>query len=599
MYKNRISDTAALRDGGRMTPLRLASAGLLVLTAAALAAGQAQGQHRPPPGMEITAAPAVEDKMLGAPPSEPIRREIEDLVTAEGVEARLEGEVGHGAMTAIRQAYARHVFEPIWTRKGAFDFYDAVASNFDRGLVVEAVTLQALDGMIRARFGDGPERAAEADVELTTAFVRLAALVSGGLSDEGKAVRPRRHGPNRALLTELIMRAGAGDADAALGEVEPGHSQYDRLKDAMKHYREIAAAGGWPAIPQGELVYRGQRDPRIPALRERLAAEGFHALGQTPGHRLDRLDWQLAVDLKEFQRRHGLKPDGVVGPNTLEALNESVESKLDRIADAMHRWRLQGDMGRRHLWVNVPSFTAEGWNDGHREISMKTIVGRPDRRTPVFSDQVEYVVTNPEWNVPVSIARKDKLPRLQRDPGYARRGNYKVFDRETGDQVSPYNVNWHDPESAERYKIVQGPGDANALGRLKIIFPNQYSVYMHDTPDKHLFEEAQRAFSSGCVRLQRPVAMARWIAGIDPQLSDEEIEEKLASRENDWMPVKEPVPVHITYITVTVDDQGRAHFWRDIYDRQDGIRAATRMAPLHAPHSRNISEAPGDFRNNG
>ena len=603
MYKNELTT----RSGGCVArpacALNTAPFAAIAIAAAAavtlMSSTDALAQHKPAPGMQSATTQAAEDRMLGQAPASPLRRHLEELVTSEAVEARLNGEVGDGAMTAIRQAYARDVFEPIWTRKGAFDFYDAVAENFDRGLVVEQSTMDALDDLISQRFGDDPAAAAEADVELTAAFVRLASLVSGGLRDEGRAAEPHRDAPNRAVLTNVILRAGQGDIGSALDKIEPTNTQYRALKGVMKHYRTIAAEGGWPAIPEGELVREGQRDPRVPALRERLAVEGFHDPANVKAADMDRLDWRLVADLKEFQRRHGLEPDGVIGPNTLTALNESVESKLDRIADAMHRWRTQGYMGTRYVWANIPSFTAEGWNNGKREIAMKTIVGRPDRMTPQFSDQVEYVVTNPKWNVPVSIARKDKLPKLQKDPGYANRGNYKIFDRKSGAQVSPYSIDWNDPSSAERYKFVQGPGDDNALGRLKIIFPNQYSVHMHDTPSKHLFKEARRTFSSGCVRLEHPVRMARWIAGIDPSLTEQEIDERLADRENKWLPVSEPVPVHITYMTVTVDDQDRAFFWRDVYDRVDGIRMATRLAPLQKPHPRNLSKANTDSQENG
>ncbi|WP_417513231.1 L,D-transpeptidase family protein [Minwuia sp.] len=576
-----------MKRRGRLFPVALTAlvaAGVIIPATA-----HAQMTVKPQPPLAI-GSQKIEER-VGRPAAEPIRKQIETLVLDGLIEDELSEDVKEGAVLALRQAYARHVFEPIWTSDTAHDLYDAVADAFSRGLVVKPATLRAIDELVSERDSDDPAVAARADIELSSAYVRLASQVSGGLHDEGEAVKARRNRPNRALLTETIHMAGDGDVAAALDALEPEHPQYELLKGALKKYRMLAADGGWLAIPDGDLVRPGDRDPRMPALRTRLAKEGYGDIAEPVDGPLDRLDPKLVRSLKAFQERHGLKPDGIVGPNTLEALNESAESKIDRIVDTMFRFRAQGYFGDKHVWANIPSYTAEGWNDGKREISMKTIVGRPDRQTPVFSDEVEYVVTNPRWNVPVSIARRDKLPKLQKDPGYATRGNYSIFERSTGKQVSAYEVDWTDPSSAHRYKLVQGPGEDNALGRLKIIFPNQYSVYMHDTPSRHLFDRAKRAFSSGCVRLERPEEMATWIASNDNELSATKVQENLDSKERVWMGLAEEVPVHITYMTVTVDDDGSVNFWRDIYDRSDDIEMVREMAPLYVPRDRTLTRS--------
>jgi len=292
---------------------------------------------------------------------------------------------------------------------------------------------------------------------------------------------------------------------------------------------------------------------------------------------------ELETALKIFQTRHGLEDDGIIGNNTLFAMNESVESKIDKIADSMHRWRVQGDMGRRHIWANIPSYTAIGVNNGAYEIETKTIVGKPRFATQTFSDQVEYMVANPKWFLPVSITRRQKVPKLRRDPGYAQKYGYNIYDRETGAAIEAANVDWSEPGVARKYRFVQEAGPGNALGKLKIIFPNQYSIYLHGTPSMKLFDKAQRAFSSGCVRLEDPIAMAEWIAKGDSNLTAAGVLEASESGENTRMELDEHIPVHITYFLVTANEDGSVNFLRDVYERDDGIETVEKMAKLYKP----------------
>ncbi|MBO6784122.1 MAG: L,D-transpeptidase family protein [Alphaproteobacteria bacterium] len=575
------------------------------------------------PNAEVK-APAQE--MLGQPSADPVVAAIGRAITANAIENELDGDFGPGVVLAARQAYARKVFQPVWTEAGVAAFRAELKDHFRQGVVIDELDLQDVDRLTFSRFEGEPAARAQADIGLTASFVRLANAVSGGLKDEGGADTAEDDAPNRAVLTNAIVEAGKGAVASAIDELEPDHPQYAALKRALREYRQIKSDGGWLAIPDGGLVRPGDRDPRIPALRNRLEIEGYDTSGRmlltqsadspaggiggldqsvipdgklaslqndgAPTDRPDIYDPGLVAALKEFQRRHGLEDDGVLGPNTLSALNESVTSKIDRIVENMHRWRKQGDMGTRYVWANIPSFTAEGWNDGQREISMRTIVGLPSRETPVFSDEIEFVVPNPRWYAPVSIVRRDKLPKLANDPGYANRNNYQVFDRQTEERVNPYHVDWNDPASARKYKLVQMPGDQNALGRIKIMFPTQYSVYMHGTPGKHLFDKAERTFSSGCVRLEDPVGMASWLARYDGRLDAGEIREKVESRERKWMKVGRETPVHITYFTVTVGDDGQINFWRDVYNKGDGIEHVKKFAPLYTPPP--ASKTPSD-----
>ncbi len=485
----------------------------------------------------------------------------------------------------------------------------ATGKLFSHGIVSEPSDAHKLQSLVSKRFdGDTPEARAQADISLSAAWLRKVAANSGGLGDEGQVNMLEDVPTKRSLFTDMLIEAGSGASEGAYDALAPQHSQYKALKESLHEYRVLRAQGGWLAIPDGETIESGDYDPRVPALRTRLAIEGFLSTDEsdpapavvtglegrqvkqtaTPSSVENAADSEpdptlygedLVAALERFQTAHGIKVDGLVGPATLEALNESVDSKIDRIADTMHRWRAHGDLGRKYIWANTPSFTAEGWEGGERKIAMKTIVGMRSRETPVFSDEIEYAVANPRWYVPVSILRRDKLPKLQNDPGYANRSNFTVYNRETGNVVSASDVNWSDPSSASRYRLVQGPGEENALGALKLIFPNQYSVYLHGTPSEHLFDRAQRALSSGCIRMEEPVRMARWVA--PEEETTRSIQEATNGDALERIPFQEHVPVHVTYMTVTVNPDGQPVFWRDVYEKDDGIEMVRRLAPLY------------------
>ncbi len=577
-------------------------ASTLLATAGLVSPLSASAQHAAPSSGVQLADLSVKDAMGGDLEADKASA-IQDLILDEWLEDELGREVETGVLTTVRAAYAQNVFKPIWTQKGIQSLKRARNDLFSYGLAASDVSKANLDTIADQRLsGQTDAIRATADLQLTAAWLRMASAVSGGLSDNGEAVDPETDAPVMSMVQASLIQAARGDADDILADLEPDHPQYDRLKRQLKHYREIRADGGWLAIPEGDAIEPGDEDPRIPALRDRLIAENYLAAETWAGDLLstislavneesdaDKSEIRYTDDLAEaveiFQRRHGLEADGIVGERTLEALNESVESKIDRVADTMTRWRQYDDLGSQYIWANIPSFMAEGWRNDRREIAMKTIVGMPSRETPVFSDEVEYAVANPRWYAPVSIVRKDKLPKLANDPTYASRKNFTVIDRATGQSVPASSVDWTDPAAATEYQLIQRPGASNALGDLKIIFPNQYSVYLHGTPGKRLFERAQRTFSSGCVRLERPEDMARWLAAHDPEVSARDVSEALEGATPERIDFKSETRIHITYMTVTVSEDGEAHFWRDVYHEEDGIMMVDKYAPLYQPAS--------------
>ena len=378
------------------------------------------------------------------------------------------------------------------------------------------------------------------------------------------------------LLT--IKRALAvPDFQEFLEQLPPPHTHYSRLQTALIHYRQLAAAGGWPQLPDGESLRPGQRDRRIPTVRERLRITG--ELTSAPAPDPEVFDAGLEEAVKKFQQRHGLSQDGVIGKKTRGAMNITAAQKVDIIRLNMARWRWHAhDLGKKYILVNIASFNLKAFAGNHDEpvLDFPVIVGQDQHQTPVFSDNVAYLDFNPFWNVTPSIAANEELPALRKDPHHLAKRNIRLFSswQPGAVELDSTMIDWNaiTPGEMRGYKLRQDPGPWNALGKVKFVFPNRYSVYMHDTASPGLFSRTQRDFSHGCIRVSDPLELAIFV--LNDQEGDrtrDKITELYQKDSRKVIRLSSPVPVHITYQTTWVDKDGVINFNSDIYARDERL----------------------------
>jgi murein L,D-transpeptidase YcbB/YkuD len=366
----------------------------------------------------------------------------------------------------------------------------------------------------------------------------------------------------------------AGVQAALAGTEGPFGASQVALKSALAQYRAIASAGGWPAVPDGPALRQGSSGSAVARLRQRLAVTG-DLVDRTGDSQA--FDDDLAAAVMRFQARHGLAADGVVGWRTRGALNVPAESRVRQIAASIARLRAlpDGD-GGRFILVNVAGFDLAVFDDGRPLFRSPVIVGRTSRPTPIFSSAITRIITNPYWRVPRGIAVQDILPKLKRDPSYLGAQSIRVYGNNHGGltEVPGGSVNWRSLNKDNfPYVLVQDPGPLNALGRIKFFIPNELDVYLHDTPARELFTHATRAFSSGCIRIQRARDLAELLLRQDDGGRLQAMENALEKGETTEIPLAKAVPVHVAYLTAWTDEEGHVQFRDDVY-ALDGLTGA-------------------------
>ncbi len=470
------------------------------------------------------------------------------------------------------------------------------------------------------------EERAEFEADLTAVFTAYARDLSSGLLSPVRVSREIEIYPERASAGALLREASVtDDLPGFLRGLAPQHDAYWALRLAFADVKTIDPDAWGPEVPAGRTLKYGMRDKRVAALRDRLTALGFAPSTTADDRAADplRIDRNLEDAIIRFQADRGLVDDGVVGSRTLAALNQSPRGRLAQIAVNMERLRWHNrDLGWRHVLVNQASFSMTVFENNTPVLESRVVVGKARKfRTPEFSDQMEYLVFNPYWNVPKSIARDEILPLLKNDPSYLSRNNMTATpwegyspppapaqsapiepgqvlaqndvnapyrpvstrsagagngtsDEGGGTDATPYNP-WQRYSGGHfPYTIRQNPGAGNALGDVKFLFPNKHSIYLHDTPSKKLFLRERRDFSHGCVRVQKPIEFAELILGWQTEDPDAYMRRMLAYSSEKWITIKEPIPVHLTYRTASLNAEGTLDFLPDVYGRDAIVAAA-------------------------
>lgn len=516
---------------------------------------------------------------------------------AEGLRARVEvlaveprvAEVPVADHWFLTRYYERRQFNPVWNKPAKLaQLIDALAGSERHGLDPDDYHLDLLREKL-AGLANGDMFRPELEILATDALARLVFHLHFGKVNPVELEPTWNFTRSMADISPVNAMArivGAEDLPRALDALAPQLPRYTALVDALAAHRDIADRGGWPTVPAGPTLRPGDRSPRVVALRDRLRAAGafddapeqadaeLAADGQQIATDEDYFDAALELAVRGFQRRHALAEDAIVGARTLAALNVTVESRIDQLRVNLERVRwVFRDLGPRYVIANIARFRVSLIEDGEAVWETRAVVGRSYRQTPVFRSDMRYLVFNPTWTVPPGILARDLLPEIRRDPGTLARRNMVLLDLQ-GRPVDASGIDWQALHTRGfPYMIRQQPGPDNALGQVKFMYPNPYHVYMHDTPARNLFGETDRAFSSGCVRLDNPLEFARILLSGSGDWDDAAIARVVAEGRQRTVNLPRPVPVLTIYATA-VPENGEVLFLPDVYSRDNKLLIA-------------------------
>ena len=511
------------------------------------------------------------------------------------------GEIALTKVPELLEFYRRRAYQPSWINDAnkpsqlAEQLLDAVNTAEQNGLrpaFYNATELRDVMRSLKIAFAPTPRQLANFDLLLSdTYFTYAAHILAGRLSanqvEQYWKLEPRSMDLVSHLQGALVKR----DIAASLDALSSPHPGYASLRNVLSEYREQAEAGGWPRVPEAAKLELGARGEAVKQLQARLQASGdLEALtavttpsseeaGNTIAATEPKSPPQAVFDntlqeaVMRFQERHGLAADGVVGPNTLAALNVPIEQRIREIELNLERFRwLPASLGERYIEVNIPAYQLKVVENDQNVLTARVIVGRDDRPTPIFTSDMSYLVFSPYWYVPRTIMVEDKLPILRKRPYSLRKQGIRIFSGSR--EIDPGKVRWSRVnEKNFSYSMRQDPGKHNALGGIKFMFPNQHSVYIHDTSSPNLFKRDKRAFSSGCVRVDSPVELAEYLLQSTDWNRDKIIKASNRKREQ-RVELPSKIPVHLLYWTAWVDADGTVQFREDIYDRDAQLAQA-------------------------
>ncbi len=507
---------------------------------------------------------------------------VEVLVPA--IKQRVEQGPGDIAAGSAQWARVSSLYEaygnvPLWLeRRGvgrrAQALIESLESAHEQALRPEAYGIEELRAAVSAvdrTRRPSPEQIAEADVRLTAAYAAYGShLLTGHITP--RTVNPDWRIDSRTVDVDSVLAytVTLEPMRRALAELGPRDEGYVLLQRELVRYREILSAGGWGRVPEGESLKPGDTTSlaRLQALRDRLHTEGYLAADvqvERVATSAERgvYDRRVAGAVAQFQERHAIVVDSILGPGTVTSLNVPAEYRLGQIAGNLERFRwLPNDLGGRYIFVNVPAFRLDAYDGGRKVLDMRVIVGAEynDQATPAFADSMSYLEFAPYWNVPENIANEEIWPKVRADPGYLERNKYELVNDAAGTRIR------------------QTPGKHNALGLVKFMFPNQYNIYLHHTPQEELFSRDIRALSHGCIRVEKPVELAEYVLAPQGGWDGGSIRTAMEAN-NRRVDLQQKLPVYIVYFTAYVRD-GELYFGNDVYDRDGPLVEAVRAAAM-------------------
>ncbi|WP_392383802.1 murein L,D-transpeptidase [Marinomonas primoryensis] len=490
---------------------------------------------------------------------------------------------------SVLEVYKARGYDPIWIQDkkinmSIYKLVDILEQSYTHGLNPIHYHTAIIKEYLELK-QPTPQQLAEMDVITTIALASYAHDLSNGRYE------PQLIDPNWQLdapnnnWKDLLYFDSATDMVNSLPLLAPRSPQYQVLQKWLVYYQDLAAKEKDIFVNAGVPLSPGDEGPRVAQLRARLVQLGDIRFSTRKVNE-EQFDLRLKEALIRFQRRHHIMADGAAGSKTIEMLNTPLKVRAKQIAYNLERWRwLPSELEANRIWVDLTNYTVDMHLNGELT-SMKAVIGKPDRKTPVFKGLMTYMVTNPTWRVPHRIARENLLPKLQADPNYLVKHGYKVYSSWSigAKELDSTKINWQDiSEEKLAFRFEQEPDEGNALGQYKFMFPNKNEIYLHDTPSKHLFREEDRAFSSGCVRLENPAEFAREITKGSKQFN--EMTKALKNESNTVISLPTYIPVYLVYFTVVPNANGMLEFRNDIYERDALMEEAMGYAAFRARDS--------------
>ncbi len=499
----------------------------------------------------------------------------------------LEGDIFHTPLL-LQSFYEGRQYHPIWIKKEnpsslALEMKTLISEVGGEGLDPQNYHNDSIEYLFNAieKTKNSNERLpllAELELLLTDAFFSIGTHFSyGAVNPYDRVIRWYPPSGGDWLKTVLDSTVKNRKISPVVKDMLPKTPEYEALKEKLYEFEKLKSEGVlWTkidALPKNKKIIVGDRDNRMPLIKKRLGI--VKEIGHVVPEELLYYDEKTRDAVVKFQREHGLLEDGVIGFRTLEAMNVPLERRIDQIKVNLDRQRALASIlsEKRKIVVNIPAFWLAVYEEAKPVLEMKVITGMPKRKTPMLSSEVRHLIFSPKWFVPDTILFEDKLPYILKDPAYLERHRMKVYHKRGG-RVEPEEIDWSQINSKYNipYRVVQDSGDANALGRVKFIFPNRHDVYMHDTPQKELFSNANRAFSSGCIRIEKPVELAELLLKDKPDWNREKIITAMHSNNEQIVYLTKAIPIHIIYMTAWVDNNGVMNFREDIYGYDENYK---------------------------